>query len=95
MSRSMSVPDETIPWDMVAACRASDCRKQVLTGLYQNPRCAAELAEDMDFARPTISKHIHWLKGEGLVKCLTEDRPHHRIYGVTQNGEAVAEEVES
>lgn len=85
----VSVPDKTVPWDTVAAIRSSDSRRTVFEGLADNPRYAAELAKEEGLSRNTVSKHIHWLKGEDLIECLTPDRPHCRIYGLTETGKAV------
>lgn len=84
----MGVPDKTVPWDAVAAIRSSGLRNDVFVALGNKPRFAAELAADLDreVSRQQVSNRIHELKANGLVECLTPDRPHHRIYGLTERG---------
>jgi len=82
-----------VDWSAVSAARASKRRKQTIRTLQEEPQFASEIADDLDTTRGTVSKHLHWLKRNDLAECLTPDRPHHRIYGLTDEGEAVAEKV--
>ena len=82
---------ESIPWDTIAAVRSGDSRKAVFQSVAEKPCYAAEIASDQSFSREVASKQIHWLREKGLVECLTADRPHCRIYGLTEAGEEVYE----
>lgn len=84
---------EGVDWNAVASARSSKRRQQVLEALQEEPKYAKEIADTLDTSMKRVVEQIRWLKGNGLAKCLTPDRPHHRIYGLTQQGEAVAEEV--
>lgn len=89
----MQTPDKTVPWNQVAAIRSNTTRKAVFEAITEQPQCASEIADELDHSRPTISKHIHWLRDEDMVECLTPDRPHHRLYGLTGAGKQAAENI--
>jgi len=85
---------ETVDWDAVASIRSSKRRRQAVESLQDSPKYAKEIAEELDTAnRNMMTDQLRWLRENGLARCLTPDRPHHRIYGLTEKGEAVAEEV--
>lgn len=87
---------ESVDWDAVAAIRSSKRRKQVIDELIDGPKYAKEIAEDVDddfVNRDMVTNQLRWLKNNDLAECLTPERPHHRIYGLTDEGKAVAEEV--
>ena len=88
----MSAPD-SVNWDAVAAARSSKRRKQTIEALLEGPKYAGEIADDLGTSRGTISNHLHWLKRQGLAECITPDRPHHRLYALTDEGADVAEHV--
>ena len=82
-----------VPWDTVAAVRAGDSRSVVFESIGEKPRYAAEIASGESFSRDVASKQVRWLKGEGLIECLTPSRPHCRIYGLTDEGREVYEHL--
>jgi predicted transcriptional regulator len=83
-----------VDWDAVASIRSSKSRRLVVESLQDSPKYAQEIADDLDYVnRDTATRQIRWLKKRDLAECLTPDRPHHRIYGLTEEGEAVADEV--
>lgn len=88
----MSASDN-VNWDAVAAARSSGRRKQTIEALQEGPKYAGEIADDLGTSRGTISNHLHWLKSEDLAECITPDRPHHRLYALTEAGTTVAEHV--
>lgn len=85
----MNTPDKTIPWEDVAAIRSGDLRKEVFVSIGNDPRCASAIASEMSVSRQVVTNHLHYLRDRGLARCLTPDRPHHRIYGITQQGKKV------
>jgi predicted transcriptional regulator len=92
MARATERPD----WDAVAFCRSSEHRADVIEELAEEPRCAAEIAEEVTISRESVSNVIRDLKRyePKLAECLTESRPHHRLYALTREGEAVAEHID-
>ncbi|ELZ21564.1 hypothetical protein C475_18606 [Halosimplex carlsbadense 2-9-1] len=84
---------ETVDWDAVAAIRSSKRRREVVDAIRDDPKYAKEIADQMGIKRDTVSNHLLWLKRNGLAKCLTPERSHHRIYGLTEKGEAAAREA--
>lgn len=84
---------ESVDWDAVASIRSSRRRQEVVEAIHDEPGYAKEIAEKIGTKRRTVSRNIRWLKRQGLVECLTPERPHHRIYGLTQAGEAVASQL--
>jgi predicted transcriptional regulator len=90
------MPDEAAPWSLIAALRASNRRRQVFEAIAEKPRSATDVAQVYDgVSRQEASKHIYWLKRQDptLIKCMTPERPHHRIYAVTETGARAAENL--
>lgn len=89
----MSVPDETVPWDLVAAVRSSSSRRRVFEAVGEKPKSATEVAEEIGTSREAVSKQFRWLSRQSppLIENLTPQRPHHILYGVTEDGAKVAE----
>lgn len=85
---------EHVDWDAVAAIRSGRSRKDVVEALHEQPKYAKQISEEVGtVSRKTVSRQIRWLEERDLAECLTQERPHHRIYGLTEAGEAVAEEL--
>lgn len=95
MSDRQEAEAEELPWDTVAAVRSSKIRSKIVNALTEGPLCASEIGDQLGYATSTVSKHIHWLKNEdpSLVHCKTPDRPHHRLYALTEEGRQVAVHV--
>mgnify|MGYP002338726083 CR=1 FL=1 len=96
MKTSMARATERPDWDAVAFCRSSGHRADVIEQLAQEPRSASEIADTTDKPRESVSNVIRDLKRHEpkLAECLTESRPHHRLYALTREGEAVAEHID-
>jgi len=54
MARVTERPD----WDAVAFCRSSEHRADVIEELAEEPRCAAEIAEEVRVCRESVAEHI-------------------------------------
>lgn len=78
-----------VDWDAVASLRASTTRKIIVESLSSGPKYAAEVAKIIGTTQGTVSNHYRWLKQHDppLIECLTPDRPHHRLYRLTPEGE--------
>jgi len=84
---------EDTDWNAVAAIRSSRWRQQVIEAIEEEPRYSSEIADDLDTTMERVTDQINWLKRNDLVQCLTPDRVHHRIYGLTRQGKSVLEKV--
>ena len=91
----MQSVNEGVPWDQVAAVRSSATRRTVVEALAESPRYASEIADREGLSRQAVSKQFRWLKQQEppLLQCLTPNRPHHVIYGLTETGERVAANI--
>ena len=91
----MGTIHEGVDWDAVAAIRSSKRREGVLAALADGPKYAADIANKLDYSQGTVSKDFPWMKYRDppLIMCLTPERPHHVIYGITEAGNAVVDHV--
>lgn len=97
----MTTDSKQIPWDAVAYVKASQNRTDVLLHLAQQPQTASDIADKTPMTRQTVSVTIGHMREDSkmgsethdLLECLTPDRQHHRIYGLTETGELVAEQL--
>ena len=83
--------DPDVPWDTVSKIRRSDRKKQIVNRLDKDPASATDLADEMEIQRNTISNHIRELKkmDPQIVRCITPEQPHHRLYDLTEEGAKV------
>lgn len=83
-------------WDAVGYCLASVYRQRVLRALNDDPAMPSELREELDIDMAAVSEQIGNLRERGLVQLLVpEETRKGRIYGLTEKGRQVHEEVES
>jgi DNA-binding HxlR family transcriptional regulator len=83
--------DPDVPWDLVAQVRRSKRKTQIIHRLANDPASASELSTEFGIKTASISNLFRELKNTEppLITCLTPDQPHHRIYGLTDDGEEV------
>lgn len=89
-------------WSAVAYVNASQNRTTVLKHLESKPQAATDIASKTPLGRQVVSVTIGHMReesdmGDGeynIVQCLTPDRPNYRIYGLTELGEQVAEQLD-
>lgn len=86
---------ERVDWNAVAGVRSSVYRRQVVGALQEGPKYATEIADDIGTSQAMVSSQFRWLERHNppLVECLTPQRPHHLIYGLTEMGARVADQV--
>ncbi len=92
---------EEVPWDAVSYVKASWKREAVFKELARQPQMASDIVDNLDLSRQEVSVFISHLKEDtemggsqyDLVQCLTPDKVNYRIYGLTEIGEKVAEQV--
>lgn len=75
--------------------KASDYRQKVLISLVGIPKTPKDIAEQTDYYLSHVSKTITELEKHGLAKCLTPDKRKGRLYTTTEEGEKLAEKLNS
>lgn len=87
--------DPDIPWNLVSLVRRSGARSQIILLLGEEPLSASSVANEISLERKTVSNYYRELKNTEppLIKCVTPDQPHHRIYDLTETGEVVREHL--
>jgi len=87
--------DDNIPWDLVSEVRRSERKVQIIQELNNDPQCASEIAKKIELEVGTVSNYFRELKTTDppLIKCLTPNQPHHRLYSLTETGELVHEHL--
>lgn len=88
----MPTPEE-IDWKVVSEVRASKRRTQVLKALQQQPMLNGELADNLGLSTAWVRQQVKWLIDNGLVEDLTEDKHNYKIYGITDEGEKIADHL--
>ena len=80
-------------WDAVAFVISSRYRKEALEALGEQPQIPSEIGKS-EIAH--ISRALQDLREEGLVDLLvSEDRKKGRVYGLTEKGREVFDNIES
>lgn len=79
-------------YELLAWIKASDHRKDILTTLQKGPENTTHFKEKWNVATADVPRrYINELRNRGLVECLTPDRKRYRLYGLTDEGEDLAE----
>lgn len=82
-------------WREVGYVASSEYRTAVLASLSEGPAMPTTLVEKTGFEIAHISRTLGGLRDKGLVKLLVpEEMKKGRIYGITDRGEEVLEQVE-
>lgn len=83
-------------WEVVGYVISSTYRVKVLQRLIDSPAPPSTIADDTDCAISHISRALQDLRERGLVNLLVpESRKKGRIYGITDEGRAIWEMIES
>jgi len=87
--------DPNVPWELVGEVRRSKRKTEIIERLGENPAAATELASEFGLQTASVANLFRELKQSDppLIKCLTPDQPHHRIYGLTETGAEVLENL--
>lgn len=86
----------TDEWDEIGFVISSRYRVAVLRRLAEGPATPSQLASDSGLAIAHISRALRGLRERDLVELLVpEDRKKGRVYGVTERGEEVWEQIQS
>lgn len=83
-------------WDEIGFVISSDYRIAVLQRLSERPSTPSQIASDADAGIAHISRALKGLRERGLVELLVpEDRKKGRVYGITEDGADIWQEIES
>jgi DNA-binding MarR family transcriptional regulator len=86
----------TEEWDEIGFVISSRYRVAVLKRLADGPATPSQLATDSGLAIAHISRALRGLRDRGLVELLvSEDRKKGRVYGVTEKGEEIWEQIQA
>lgn len=81
-------------WDGVSEVISSQYRTATMKALHVQPKTPSEIAEGTNLSTAHISRALKQLKELNMVELLvSEDRKKGRIYGTTDYGAPIAEEV--
>ena len=87
--------DMTDDWDLIGFVISSRYRKIVIHELSESPATPSKIAERSDASIASISHALSELAEHDCVELLVdEDRRKGRVYGLTETGEAVWEDLE-
>jgi len=80
---------ETLAW-----VKASERRQDVLRTLSEGPENTTTFKNEWGVTTADVPRrYIKELQDEGLVECLTPGRNRYRLYGLTEKGEAMVEQL--
>lgn len=80
-------------WDIVGFVKASNIRIEILKKLNERPMSPKDLKSKLSIHFPQVSLVLKEMRNRGLVKCLTTERSKGKIYGITELGTQVLEEI--
>lgn len=82
-------------WDDIGYVISSQYRVVVLESLADGPATPSRIAEEAEMSIAHVSRALGELRDHSLVTLLvSEDRKKGRVYGVTDRGEAIWEEID-
>lgn len=86
----------TEEWDEIGYVISSHYRVTVLQHLAQGPATPSRIASESQLSIAHISRALGELRDHSLVNLLvSEDRKKGRVYGVTDKGESIWEQIET
>lgn len=83
-------------WDEIGYVISSNYRTEVLGCLASGPATPSRIAEETNISIAHVSRALQELRERSVVELLVpEDRRKGRIYGITEKGDRVWEEMEA
>lgn len=81
-------------WDEIGFVISSKYRVAVIGRLVESPATPSKISEDEDVSIASVSHALGQLRDRGLVELLVdEDRRKGRVYGITERGEELWQEI--
>lgn len=88
--------ESDIDFDGAMFVDSSKYRTKTLIDLKERPATPSEIAESSGQSQAHVSRALQELREEDMVELLvSEDRKKGRLYGITNDGEAIAEWLEN
>jgi predicted transcriptional regulator len=81
-----------VDWELYAWVMRGRQRRRVLEALSK-PKLPSELKQGAGMSLTNLSKTLKSLEDKSMVECLTPGNKTGRIYGLTQKGRAIREEM--
>jgi DNA-binding MarR family transcriptional regulator len=83
-----------VDYDALAYVENSQYRVTTVQALLEKPQIPSEIAKDSSHDMAHVSRAITELADKGITELLvSEDTKKGRLYGLTENGEEIAEVV--
>jgi predicted transcriptional regulator len=83
-------------WDEISFVISSRYRTATLKRLSEGPATPSQIASDVEMGIAHVSRALQELRDESLVNLLvSDDRKKGRVYGITDQGEAVWTTIET
>jgi DNA-binding HxlR family transcriptional regulator len=83
-------------WDEIGFVISSQYRVAVLRRLSSTPSTPSQIAKEADCSIAHISRALHELREKELVELLvSEERRKGRVYGITETGQAIWEQIQT
>jgi len=82
-----------VDWDLISFVNASKPRFQILISLNGKVSTPRDLADEMNFPISRISSVLAELSRKKLVECLTPNRRKEKMYGITDFGKKILNEI--
>jgi DNA-binding MarR family transcriptional regulator len=73
-------------WNHYGYVLASEYRKVILRALAEKPKTPKQIADETKYNLSHVSRSIRQLEKRSLIKCLTPKRRKGKLYGLTDNG---------
>ncbi|QLD91234.1 winged helix-turn-helix transcriptional regulator [Natronomonas salina] len=85
----------TDEWNNIGFIVSSRYRKIVIRELHENPSTPSQIAERADVSIANISNALSQLRENNCVELLVdEERRKGRVYGLTETGQAIWDDLE-
>jgi len=81
-----------VEWELYGWVMRGNQRRKVLRVLNK-PRLPAELRNEAEMSLTNVSKTLKSFEAKGIVKCLTPQNRTGKIYGLTERGKQLRQEM--
>ena len=81
-----------IEWELYSWVMRGNQRRKILKALNK-PRLPTELKNEAKMSITNVSKTLKSFEGKGIVKCLTPGNKTGKIYGLTEKGKKLRDEM--
>jgi DNA-binding MarR family transcriptional regulator len=82
-----------VDWDLISFVNASKPRFQILVNLNRKVTTPRDLSVDIGIPISRVSSVLSELSKKKLVECLTPNRRKEKMYGITEFGKKVLNDI--